>query len=748
MVRDQLSKLIDNVITGVLIIVLFLTPLIFLPLTTEFFEIPKVTLIAFSSLLLLVLWSLSWVLNGKVTITRTPLDIPLLLLLAAIVVSAVLSDSRPAAIIGNLPRVHGSAISWVSYIIFYFVAASHLKSAFQVRVIYYALLISASLNAIISLFSYFGIYLINLPFAKTINFTLAGSSFSTTSLLALLLPFLLLSVIKTKEIGTRSIPFYLFLALLTLFGVTIALTGDLASIGLAISALFLSLFISKRSELEKTLLFIGIPVLISLLIFGLSALPIGDNANPLKRKAEAFPRELQLGFSTSWKVAASTFRDHPFLGTGPGTFLFNFTQYRPIEHNNSKFWNVRFDTAFNEFLQTLSTLGGLGLIALVFLTFMIFTFGWKGLAEHDNTQVQALSISAVLICLALAFHPTTPVFLVAAFGLLAMLMVTHKRFTGKVEELSIGIKASRLTDSNLIVGDILPIIIFIPLFILSVIASWKGVSLVAADYYHRLALNSAQTKALDTYNYLVKAEQLNDWSDLYRIDLAQTNFALANSIAVSKAPTEASPTGSLTDQDKQNIQTLLSQSINEGRAATAISPRNPHNWEVLASIYRQISGVAQNALQFSLDAYGRAIQRDPLNPSLRLAVGGVYYSVKDYDSAIRFFSEAAQLKPDFANAYYNLSVALRDKGDLRNAQAVAEKVMSLLDPKAADYQTAADYLTDLKARIATGSAKESQITAPAAAQNAPLQQKNLPSVDIDSLKNKPENIASPPAVKR
>ena len=105
--------------------------------------------------------------------------------------------------------------------------------------------------------------------------------------------------------------------------------------------------------------------------------------------------------------------------------------------------------------------------------------------------------------------------------------------------------------------------------------------------------------------------------------------------------------------------------MGEGRFGVGIAPRSAANWEVLASIYKQISGVSQNALQFSLDAYGRAIQLDPLNPLLRLSVGGVYYQLKNYDLAVRFFDDAVSLKPDYSNALYNLAIALRDKGSYK-----------------------------------------------------------------------------------
>jgi len=297
--------------------------------------------------------------------------------------------------------------------------------------------------------------------------------------------------------------------------------------------------------------------------------------------------------------------------------------------------------------------------------------------------------------------------------------------------------------------DALPGVLLTIALALVLSAGFFGGKFVLADYYHRLALDAvAENQGIVAYNNLVAAEKLNPYNDLYRTDLAQTNFALANAIASAKAPTEASPGGSLTDQDKQNIQVLLQQSITEARTAVALSPKSAINWEILAMLYRQISGVAQNALVFSLDAYGRAIFQDPLNPNLRVNVGGVYYAVKNYDMAIRFFTDSINLKPDFANGYYNLSVALRDKGDLTNAQVLAEKLLTLVDKSSPDYKTVSDYLSDLKSRITSGStAKEPAIQQPPASKETEaLQQKELPKVV--NVGNPPEKIATPEAIKK
>ena len=209
-----------------------------------------------------------------------------------------------------------------------------------------------------------------------------------------------------------------------------------------------------------------------------------------------------------------------------------------------------------------------------------------------------------------------------------------------------------------------------------------------------------------------------------------------------------------TPPDKQTIQTLIAQAINEGRASVVLSPRSSRNWEVLALIYRNITGVAENSLTFALDAYGRAIQMDPFNPALRVNVGSIYYMAQNYDLAVRFYTDSINLKPDYINGYYNLAVALRDKGDLQNAQLVAEQAVALLrkdlnseeNNRASellkqtwvrDYNTASELLNEIRTKIDTGTEDQSDTA---------LQNPNLPSIDVPNLDNPPETTTPPEVV--
>lgn len=751
--RNNLFAIVEKVIFGILVAVAALTPLLFTSLTTEFFEIPKIAFLAVAVLVLLMLWSFSWVLEGKVIITRTPLDIPLLLLAATVLISTFLSTTTYVSIFGNFPRVHGSAISWIIYILLYFIAASNIRTVVQGRIIVFALIASVIINSAVAVFSYFGIYL-PLSFAKNMVFSPGGSSFSAAAMILLLLPIVYTHIIKpTKILGLP-----LSLIATTLFGITLVLIGSLTLIILGLAVVLLIILLSDKKNLRDKLPFLLVPLIISVLIFALGFIPLAKK-NPLQAKREVFNasfKEVQLPIEASWKVAISSFRDRPAFGSGPSTFLFNFTQYKPPSINLTPLWNLRFDTGFNEYLQVLATLGALGFLAFLSAVLMMFKIASKVIKSEDSLT-QGLGLSIITLILILSVHTATPLTWVLGILIIASLIALRKS-EGKVEEFTLGIKTQKITQGtgissasfdNIITGDVLPVILFIPIIILSLVGLWQTYQVVSADVYHRLGLNSISQKGLTVYDHLKKAENLNPLIDLYRTDMAQTNFLIANAIAQAKAPSQASPQGSLTDQDKANIQQFLSQSINEARVGVALSPRSAQNWEILASIYRQITGVAQNALQFSLDGYGRAITLDPYNPLLRLNVGGLYYSIKNYDMAIRFFDDAVNLKPDYANAYYNLSIALRDKGNLTEAQTIGEKVVQLLQTNTEnpDYKVAADYLKDLKARIATGSAQNSGITAPAGTQNGALTNPKLPQVPLDQLENEP-NVATPPAVKK
>jgi tetratricopeptide (TPR) repeat protein len=225
--------------------------------------------------------------------------------------------------------------------------------------------------------------------------------------------------------------------------------------------------------------------------------------------------------------------------------------------------------------------------------------------------------------------------------------------------------------------------------ILGIIAlAFFGTKAVIAEITYKKSLTAlSQNDAKNTYDLMIKAVNQNPYVDRYHASLAQVEMAIATSIAGNKDLTEA---------DRTNITQLISQAINEGKATVTLNPGRSANWELLAQIYGNIMPFAQGADQFAIQTYSQAIALDPISTNLRIALGGIYYSLGRYDEAIDTFKLAVLTKTNFANAHYNLAIAYREKKDYDNAIAQMNTVLTLVAKDSPDYTLAQSTLTDLE----------------------------------------------------
>jgi len=238
----------------------------------------------------------------------------------------------------------------------------------------------------------------------------------------------------------------------------------------------------------------------------------------------------------------------------------------------------------------------------------------------------------------------------------------------------------------------------------------------ASEYYFKKALDGYnKNDAKLVYDNMRQAIILNPFIERFRINFSQTNLFIANNIASKASPSEAlakggeggrqaSPSAQLTEQDRQNISQAIQAAIAEAKASVALNPQKAANWENLANIYRNILNVAQGADNWSISSYQRAFMADPQNPFYRLGLGGLYYSLNNFDEAIRLFEQTVILKPDWANAYYNLAWANYQKKEYLKAAQSMENVIKLLDRQkdSADYKKAQSDLEEFMKKIPTG----------------------------------------------
>jgi tetratricopeptide (TPR) repeat protein len=412
--------------------------------------------------------------------------------------------------------------------------------------------------------------------------------------------------------------------------------------------------VKEKDTIKKTFFAVSSGVL----IFGVVL--AGINMLPGKSQTPVLP-----SWQTSWEVAFETLKQSPLLGAGPANYLSAFNLYRPLSYNQTVLWQVRFSSANNYYFTMITELGFLGLAAFVVLFISIYK---KLSADYKERRWEEISL--VVLAAAFAIFPSASALIFLFMALLAV-------FSGS-EEKSVIIAHEKVPSA----------IVAAPIFIGIIALAIFGTKAVRAEAYYKKSLDALiANNAKDTYDYMVKAATLNPYVDRYHASIAQVDMALANSLATKK---------DLTDTDRNTITQLVQQAIAEGKSTVVLNPGRSGNWEILAQIYRSIMSFAQGADQFATQTYTQAVALDPINPDMRISLGGVYYALGDYESAINAFQLAVTAKSDFANAHYNLSAAYAAQKEYDKAITEMNTVLSLVPKDSQDYQTAQTALDALK----------------------------------------------------
>lgn len=375
----------------------------------------------------------------------------------------------------------------------------------------------------------------------------------------------------------------------------------------------------------------------------------------------------------SWSIAIDSLKESPLFGAGPANYLTAFNRFKPIQLNQDKIlWNKKFTTASNFYLTSITETGGLGLFAWIVFFITVYRV-WKKIERPE------IKTSLALILIILALLPASLSLLLLLFILLSLAGQTSRFpiLLSPYNTKNLAYKIPSLIASLLILVSTTTLNFFFLRWV------W------AEHLFYKSMKASIQNNVKETFDLINKTIRTNPYIDRYHIFNANITLILIQNI-LSK------PQDQITDQDKQILVNLIQQAINEGKAAVALNKRRSENWEILARVYQNIINLAQGADNFAIQSLNQAIALSPFDPNLRIALGGIYYSMGNFEEAQKVFELAVLAKPDLANAHYNLAAALRERGQIDKAIKEMEIVISLVEKDSKDYNLATKVLENLK----------------------------------------------------
>lgn len=690
------AQKINNLIFGLVLGMTFLIPTFFLTITGEYFEFNKLYFFVSTTALLAFFWCAKMFAEKKFYLAKSPMDLPFLLVLVAYTLSTVSSLDKTASLFGSYGRWFPGLFGFVALYFFYYIVTTNIDSAKKIRTILYTLAGATAVPSFLGLINYAGL---TIPFMNLINqkgflLTGASSALATTALVGSVLCALLVVNIKSP------VKKLLFVTGFMINFVTLAVIGGWIFLLVSLAVIMLGLFNLPAQTLEKSKAYI-FPTLGAVLAFVALYFVVPQTKNMLQRD---YPKEILPSVRESWIISSTTLRDFPIFGSGVSTFYLNYPRYRTIDQNTTPTWNLAFDKPASEVLNIISTMGIFGLVAYGLLIATAISFIAKTTKVNDAYKGLSVIISAgvltSLLCLILTYasFQSTFIMIILLAILTAEAVINTNKSWAKISSLSLESKSQ--SEGDVLIGsqmlyrkEVFHYIIALPIVALAVFGMYQVYLQYAPEYFMQRSVLSASTGNINqAYDYQVKAISVNPNRSYYHRVYTNTNLALAQAMATKE---------NLTDEEKTTAQNLLAQSLTNIKFASEnLNPLDSANWVMRAQVYKFLVPLAKDADQFAIQSYNTAIQLDPTNPALRIELGGIYYSKEDYLSAGNLFKQAVNLKPDYANARYNLAQALIKLKAFSDAKTELEAVQKLIDAESKDYELVANDIRMVDAELA------------------------------------------------
>jgi len=671
-----------------------LVPLVFASNTSELFEFNKMWLTFILTIFIAGAWFTKVILEKKISIQRTPLDIPILLFLLSQIISSIFTLDGHISWWGYYSRFNGGLLSTITYIFLYYAFVSNLEVKHVLKTLKITLL-SAVIVALWGLPSHFGYDPTCLVFRGTLDTSCWTDAFKPTvrifstlgqpawlaAYLATLIPLIAAYAIKNPKFEFTNWKFIVYMAIAILFYFDLIFTDTRAGFLAFWIAnvifwiiLFIKKFFTRKVFLRVFLTFNAILLICTFTVhnpinaINKFTLP-GIKENLAQKKVSQIPAASNSASENSliqpkpvggtdsgdirkyvWQGAIDAWKANPIFGTGVETFAFAYYKFRPAGHNLTSEWDYLYNKAHNEYLNYLTTTGLFGLGS--YLLFIgLFTFlTTKPLLSSSTKEprvweAQLLTIGlftgwlSILVTNFFGFSVVIMnlfLFLIPAFVFILNEALPNK----KIELQTTNYKLQ--TNINPYQWTIIIILLFtLCALLFSLIRYWQ------ADIKYALGTNLDRVGSYkEAYPLLTAANEMKPNEPVYADELSINIAVLATAFAGQN--------------DATNSSSLASAAIGLNNKVVAQSPNNIVYWKNRVRLFYTLAQIdpSQQPTYYNeaLKSIEKAHDLAPTDAKISYNLGVLYGQTGDIQKGIEVLQQTIKLKPDYRDPYFALGL--------------------------------------------------------------------------------------------
>ena len=661
-------------------LLVFLLPIFFLPFTTSVLDFNKQTLLIFLVFISLFCWLLKSLQEGKISLNFSIFNLSVVILFLVLGLSTIFSSWSYGSFWGWPLNVAPAFLTTFCFILLYFLIVNTFQKT-EIFGLFLTLALSGFLVVLSGGLQLFGKFYFPFDFAKISSFNTIGTVNSLGIFAALLLPLIISLIFISKRLVKVLLMIFGLADLALIFLVNFWIAWIVLLIGLAAILIF---GISRRETFPTSWLVLSMFLVVISLCFGIFRIMIpGLPATPL----EVSPSQ-RATFNITKQTLMAESPVSLLLGSGPSTFVYDYSKFKPETINQTVLWAVRFGSGASEILDKLATTGILGLLSFLAILATFFWLAIKALIrsvkveKKDSLWVLGLGIfsSWLAAVVSLFFYPVNLPLSFLFWIFTAGFLVFAEGQKVKTWEL----KAGSLANIGVSFLFIFILIFGAGLFFLAgqrYIAQIRHLEGIRA--FQRGDNQAAVNSLLSAISHTAGSQD-DYWRDLSQIYLFRINEELLK----KDVPTE---------ELQKTIPPLVSNAVNSAKQATDIAPKNVANWSVRGFVYRNVFNLITGAEDWAIKSYEEAIKLEPTNPYLYTELGRIYLAKDEKDQAREQFQKALDLKSDYAPAHFQMATlsVLEGKTDEAIEKMETAKTLSPFDVGVA-FQLGVLYYNDKK----------------------------------------------------
>ncbi len=684
------SRFLGMVVTGSLYAAVILVPLFFLTSTLDVLELNKQTLLIILTMVAFVTFLGKSINEKKLSLNTDWMQIVVALFGVGYFIVSFFSSDRYLSLVGNFGQMQWAFVSIAAFILLYVLIVNTVKTTSHLYAYILVFLGSSSVVALFGILQACGIF--TLSYFSPLSATSSFNTIGTFNALAMYITTPFLIAVSLVVLGCKDTACVLgrrggaSIGAKILVWVTIGLSATLLVVvdyTMSLYAVCLGAVLVVGITCLRTMN-IGHPtkILVPIAVFFGSVFLL-FTSNPII--SLPIPGEISPSLSHSWLIAKQTLQSHPVLGSGPGTWIFDYAKYKLGSVNSVSFWQQRFDHAYNSFLTLFATVGLVGISLWLLLIATGIGKSIQHLVREKNDDVWQAYLTVFVgwmmtIFTAFLYNYNFSHHFVFWFLLALLSALVSKK------EIHIGAK-------NQFVSQMLIPIVLVIFSVLAICVTWISAQRYIADSKFSSSVMSFRSgkNIQESIDSLQSAVMLNPYNDAYFRNVSQA-YLIRLGFELQ---------GGQKSEKVELVNSLLKQALDNAKRATDLSPANVDNWSNIAIIYQSITSFIRGADDFAIQYYIEAIKREPNNPTFYTELGKLYVLRSDAyrtllssaDSKVRadaeiqvkaelekaasYLNQAIQVKSDFALAHYNLGIVYERQGRIKDAILILEKVLNI-----------------------------------------------------------------------